>query len=91
MKSSYQLRAGRKFRSAVWIEGDGPFALVAECRHLTVKLYPTEDRARAVMRSINSTGCGGQCWRGDAHYIYNLDTRKRLTSDDHIDNENQHL
>jgi hypothetical protein len=51
------------WRRAAWIEGDGPFAVLAHCRALTVMRHPDEGAARASQRQIDKTGCGGLCSR----------------------------
>ena len=46
---------------AEWIEGEGPFALLAHCRVLTITLYADADAAATHKRQIDTTGCGGRC------------------------------
>jgi hypothetical protein len=66
-------RARRRWPSAEWIEGDGPIALVAYCRHLTVTLWQNSDDANGEKKLIDDTGCGGRC--GRRHEA--IDLRKR--------------
>jgi hypothetical protein len=61
---------------AVWITGEGPFALVARCPSgpsrrrsaLTITLWRTPRDAEVSKAFIDSTGCGGRCW-GDHEII----------------------
>lgn len=46
---------------AAWIRGDGPFALLAHCRHLTVTLHPTIEAAMTAKQHVDAHGCGGRC------------------------------
>jgi hypothetical protein len=50
-------------RKAVWITGEGPFALLAHCRQLSITLWPTLEEARKKKAVIDSGGCGGMCLR----------------------------
>lgn len=54
-------RAKRLWPNAVWIDGDGPIALLAHCRALTVTLYKNRPSAQAAMARLRRGGCGGQC------------------------------
>jgi hypothetical protein len=66
------------WRRAVWITGEGPFALLARCpsgpterrQALTVTLWPTLRDAEVQKAFIDRMGCGGRCW-GD-HQIIKL-------------------
>jgi len=53
-----QRRWGKK---AVWIQGDGQYALVAHCRALTVTLWPTMAEAHKQKEFIDKMACGGYC------------------------------
>jgi hypothetical protein len=55
---------------AAWIDGDGPFALLARCRTLTVTLWGTRDEAERQKSIIDGTGCGDACNR--AHEIVDM-------------------
>lgn len=74
---SYRAKAHKLWgHSAYAIEGDGPFALVLECRDLVVRLYST--RAEATSRLYPEFSCGGECppeTRGSRHYVVNLQDR----------------
>jgi len=62
-------------RKAAWIEGDGPFALLARCRDLTVMLFATRGEAEEKLRVLNRRGCGGLCavdTRDRPHVIIDL-------------------
>jgi len=58
-------------RTAAWISGDGPVALLAPCRVLTVTLWPTREEALKRKALIDSSGWGGVCWRS-RHTIVDL-------------------
>jgi len=58
-------------KEACWIDGDGPWALLAHCRVLSVSLHRTKEGAEKAMASIDHTGCGGACNR--MHEIVYLD------------------
>ncbi|MGO1318496.1 MAG: hypothetical protein ACTMIR_15915 [Cellulomonadaceae bacterium] len=51
------------FSRAVWVTGNGPFAVVAWCGDLTVSLHPDVDTARSSKEFIDGHGCGGRCRR----------------------------
>lgn len=61
--SMFRRTALIRWRRAAWIDGDGPFALLAHCRVLTVTLHATRERAEHSKGIIDSTGCGGCCVR----------------------------
>ena len=46
---------------ATWISGDGRFALLAPCRHLSVSLYDTREEAENAKVSLAEIRCGGGC------------------------------
>jgi hypothetical protein len=52
---------------ANWIaeaeDGEGPFAVLARCRGLSVSLWSTAERAQEVKERIDRIGCGGFCGR----------------------------
>src|SRR5260370_809273 len=56
-----------------WVEGEGPFALLAHCRVLTVTLWPTLEEAKNPKAEIDASGCGGSCYK--RHEIVNLDAQ----------------
>jgi hypothetical protein len=51
------------WKRAVWIQGGGPFALLAHCRDLSVSLHQIAVSAESSKALIDSTGCGGMCSR----------------------------
>jgi hypothetical protein len=60
--SSWQAKARKRWgRKADWIQGDGPFAVLAPCRVLTVTLWDTRAGAEEAKKSIDKAGCGGKC------------------------------
>ena len=46
---------------AAWIHGDGPYALLAWCRVLTVSLHDDPDVALESKQTIDASACGGRC------------------------------
>ena len=67
----YGTQALRKWRKAEWIEGDGPFALLAHCDVLTISLHMTIESALKSKKFIDETGCGHACTGN--HEIINLE------------------
>jgi len=63
-KSKWQRQANRRWsKKAVWIHGDGPFAVLAWCGELSVTLWQTNEEAEQAKARIDGTGCGGRCVR----------------------------
>ena len=58
-------------RKACWIHGEGPWALLAHCRVLSVSLWETEAEVLEQKDIIDRTACGGKCIGN--HEILNLD------------------
>jgi hypothetical protein len=58
---SYKTLAGCLWPSAVWIKGEGSYAVLAHCKRLTVTLHDGADGALAAKRRIDDFGCGGRC------------------------------
>jgi len=56
---NYLRKAWKRWPKAEWIVGKGPYALVAECRYLTVSLWPSKDDAE---KCNSRLFCGGRCW-----------------------------
>lgn len=71
--SIWYRRAKKLWRRAVWIIGDGPFALLAHCRDLSISLHETLENAQSDLKAIDEGQCGGRCY-GD-HEI--VDMRRR--------------
>lgn len=69
----------------MWIDGDGPFALIAPCRDLSVSLWQTREDAEQSKAGIDRSGCGGGCYVPGAklppaetpHQIIDLRERRR--------------
>ena len=62
--SEFQRRAESKWgRKAARIQGDGPYALLAWCRTLTVTLHNSPEEAETSKTNIDQIGCGGACSR----------------------------
>lgn len=68
---SYRALARLRWRRIEWISGDGPFALAAHCRPLTVTLWPTRELAETERVFIDDTGCGHPCHKRN-HEIVDL-------------------
>ena len=50
------------WRRAAWVDGEGPFAVVAWCDPLTVSLWAELEKAqRALVNLDSSIGCGHGC------------------------------
>ena len=56
---------------AVWILGEGRFALLAPCGKLSVSLWETREEAEERKETIDKYACGGMCNRG-RHEIVDL-------------------
>jgi len=56
--------AKKRWPKAEWIDGEGPWALLAHCRVLTVTLWPDKAAAEKQKAFIDKTACGGFC-RGE--------------------------
>ena len=54
-------QAKQRWPDAVWIVGNGPFALLAHCRDLSVSLWESRQDAEKSKLQIDQTGCGGRC------------------------------
>ena len=49
-------------KDALWIHGEGPFALLAPCgQGLTISLWPSLTDALIARTDIDIAGCGGAC------------------------------
>ena len=61
----YQRAAECRWKRALWINGEGRYALLAHCGNyygrggLTITLWKTREEAEEVLRDLKS--CGGQC------------------------------
>src|SRR5689334_14327070 len=74
-RSRWHEQASRRWRGASWIVGDGPFAVVAHCRTVSVSLEETLEAARKQKQLIDTSACGGQCCKD--HEIVDLRQRRR--------------
>ena len=75
--SEHTKAAERKWgRKSAPIEGDGPYALLAWCKTLTVRLHPSMQEAEKSKANIDQIGCGGTCSR--RHEI--VDVRQKRIS-----------
>ncbi len=53
--------AERRYPEAVWIMGEGPFAVLAHCKSLKVTLHKTREDAERAKDWIDDMACGGGC------------------------------
>jgi hypothetical protein len=59
------------WRHAGWINGEGPWAVLAHCHeYLTITLHPTLEKAEHSKDLIDGGACGGKC--SNAHEIVRL-------------------
>lgn len=54
---------------AVWVQGDGPYALIAWCKVPSVTLWHTYEEALKSKRLIDNDACGSRC-RNDHEIAY---------------------
>jgi hypothetical protein len=52
------------------VHGDGPWALLAHCRDLSISLWDDPAEARDAKREVDRFACGGRCTR--RHEIIDL-------------------
>jgi hypothetical protein len=67
--------AKTRWPRAYWINGNGQYALVADCRKaperiLTVTLWPSREEAEKAKAGIDAYACGGACVKN--HWIEDL-------------------
>jgi hypothetical protein len=58
---SYNAIARCKFKRAAWVDGEGPWGLIAWCGEVTISLWETREEAEKAKQSIDQAGCGGRC------------------------------
>ncbi len=58
---TYRTTAQCIWKRAEWVTGEGPYAVLAHCRVLTLTLHDTAEKAEASKAVIDSTACGGMC------------------------------
>ena len=68
-------RSYRAFAQCVWpryyVDGEGPYALVNDCRPREVALYESKSDARKQKKLDDEVGCCGGC--GRQHRVIHLD------------------
>ena len=47
--------------NATWVQGNGPFVLLAYCGELTISRHETLESAVHWKRALDGGGCGGRC------------------------------
>lgn len=73
---SYVTEARKKWPTAAWIIGSGPYASVSLCRpYPSVMLFATLAEAEIAKGEIDATGCSGGCM--GRHLIARLDKQTR--------------
>ena len=65
--------AKRRWPKAEWIDGNGPWALLAHCGGLTVCLRQAKSEAEDQKAQIDKTGCGAHCSHEHGHEIVFLE------------------
>lgn len=70
-RKGYRGTARRIWKRAVWVRGQGPFAVVAYCNQTSVSLHAELADAQASRAFIDRTGCGHRCYRD--HRIVDLE------------------
>jgi hypothetical protein len=69
--SRWERRLRRNFPTITWVRGQGRFAALFPCRHLTVYLFATNDEAEAFVERVGDQ-CGGQCMGEETHFVVDL-------------------
>ena len=76
-KRSYRAKAIRRWPTGRWIEGDGPWALVAPCPPgITITLWPTRAAVTNQMKALRF--CCSQCRGPHYHFIEHLWRKTRI-------------
>ncbi len=57
----WKKRAKKRWPGAESIEGEGPIAVLAHCRDLTITLYENHAEANGAKEFIDKSACGGGC------------------------------
>jgi hypothetical protein len=71
VQSAYGKAARKRYKRAIWIQGDGRYATVSSCGgSVTVMLHATQEKAQQAKQGIDSWGCGGSC--SNRHTIVDL-------------------
>jgi hypothetical protein len=70
-RKNYISRAKKRWHNAVWIEGEGRYALLAHCRELSISLWATMEEAESEKKILDKFGCGGMC--DELHEIIDMD------------------
>lgn len=74
-RKGYITFAKKLYPKAIWINGQGQYALLAYCGGLTVTLHETQESAVKSKETIDQTGCGSQC--RNSHKIVDLSNCQR--------------
>lgn len=74
-RCAHNHRTFRAFAKCTWpyleVEGEGPYAVVNECRPHDVTLFETEKVAKKAREQLDETGCCGAC--GREHRVVRLE------------------
>ena len=81
-KINWNRRALRRWPTAVWIDGEGRFAVLAHCRSLSIELHERRDDAEGTLKSI-SNQCGGACYND--HELIDLSLSQSRSDRKHED------
>ena len=65
----YNAMAKRRWKKAEWIDGEGPYAVLAHCRVLSISLHETQEAAEKSKQAIDRYGCGGDCSPAYHHIV----------------------
>lgn len=79
---SYRTTAKCLWPRAIWIHGEGPYALLAWCGVLTVTLWRTLEEAQNSKKVIDATDCGHAC-RG-RHEIIRIEMAPAVAADQNV-------
>lgn len=74
MIMAYKNKAVRRWRQAVWITGNGRYALLAHCDVLTITLWDTLEAAINSKEAIDNYACGHACYKN--HEIIDLNKKR---------------
>lgn len=74
---TYHAVARKRWPRACWIDGEGPWALLAYCTPLTITLWKTREEAEDSKLVIDRLGCGHTCINDHAIFEIKKPLRER--------------